>query len=183
MSHQWKGVLAAAVQIAVLAGLGVSSVSAKETFQDEAGRVIYSIDDDGMVSMFENSPTDLTISVTRGTREEMKPQVMEIAPAAVPAGAPAVLKLKGKNLIGATVKMSMRESEVGAHSAKPKSVDVPIRVPADVQPVEVTVEVTTPIGSAKTSFQVKDMQIGGSGAGRDVAGVAKIAPSVPANSS
>ena len=44
---------------------------AKESFHDEAGRVIYTIDDDGIVSMFENSPTDLTLSVTRGTREKM----------------------------------------------------------------------------------------------------------------
>ncbi len=181
MRHQWKGALAAAVQVVVLAGLGVPSVSAKETFKDEAGRVIYSIDDDGIVSMFENSPTDLTISVTRGTREEMKPQVTEIVPNAVSAGAPAVLKLKGKNLIGATVKMSVREIEVGAHSAKPKSLDVPIRVPPDVQPIEVVVEVTTPIGSAKTAIKIKDMQIGGTGAGRDVAGVAKVAPSAPAS--
>jgi hypothetical protein len=181
MSHQWKSVLAAAVQVVVLVGLGVPSVSAKETFKDEAGRVIYSIDDDGVVSMFENSPTDLTISVTRGTREEMKPQVTVIAPDAVPAGAPAVLRLKGKNLIGATAKLSVREIEVGAHSGKPKSLDIPIRVPPEIQPVEVSIEVTTPIGSAKATFKIKDMQIGGTGAGRDVAGVAKVASSAPAS--
>lgn len=181
MRLEWRDIMAVILPAAVLVGLGVPSVNAKETFKDEAGRVIYSIDDDGVVSMFENSPTDLTISVTRGTREEMKPQVTDIAPAAVPAGAPAVLRLKGKNLIGATAKLSVREIEVGAHSGKPKSLDIPINVPPEVQPVEVSIEVTTPIGSAKATFKIKDMQIGGTGAGRDVAGMAKVAPSAPAS--
>src|SRR5437899_6105887 len=86
---------------------------AKESYKDEAGRVIYTIDDEGIVSMFENSPTDLTISVTRGTREQMQPQIIEVTPDAIPAGAHAVLRLKGKNLVGATVKMSEAGIEVG----------------------------------------------------------------------
>jgi hypothetical protein len=165
----------------MLVGVNIPSVAAKESFKDEAGRVIYSIDDDGVVSMFENSPTDLTISVTRGTREEMKPQVTDIAPDAVPAGAPAVLRLKGKNLIGATAKLSVREIEVGAHSGKPKSLDIPIKVPPDTKLGEVTIEVATPIGSAKATFKIKDIQIGGTRAGRDVGGVAKVAPAAPAS--
>ncbi|TAL12834.1 MAG: hypothetical protein EPO02_00345 [Nitrospirae bacterium] len=182
MRRGWKTVLAAVLQIVVFAWPGVSSVNAKETFKDEAGRVIYSIDDDGIVSMFENSPTDLTVSVTRGTREQMQPQITEIGPDSVPAGAPALLRLKGKNLIGAAVKLSVREIEVGAHSAKPKSLDVPIRVPPDVRPGEVTIEVSTPIGSTKATIKIKDMQIGGTGGARpDVAGVAKIAPTAPAS--
>jgi hypothetical protein len=179
MNCQWKGILAAALQAALLVGLGIPSVSAKETFKDEAGRVIYTIDDDGIVSMFENSPTDLTVSVTRGTREQMRPQITEIAPDSVPAGAPAILRLKGKNLIGATVKLSVREIEAGAHIAKPKSLDLPIRVPPDAKPGEVTIEVSTPIGSTKTTFKIKDMQIGGAAARRDSAGIAKISPSAP----
>lgn len=181
MRHQWEGILAAIFQVVMLVGLGIPSVEAKESFKDEAGRVIYSIDDDGIVSMFENSPTDLTQSVTRGTRDQMQPQITEVAPDSVPAGAPAVLRLKGKNLIGATVKMSVREIEVGAYSWKPKSLDLPIRVPPDMLPVEVTIEVSTPIGSTKTTFKIRDMQIGGAGAGRDVAGIARIAPSAPAS--
>jgi len=181
MKRGWKTVLAAVLQIVVFVGPGVPSVSAKETFKDEAGRVIYSIDDDGVVSMFENSPTDLTISVTRGTREQMQPQITEVMPDSVPAGAPAVLRLKGKNLIGATAKLSVKEIEVGAHSGKPKSLDIPIKVPPEVQPVEVSMEVTTPIGSAKATFKIKDIQIGGTRAGRDIAGVAKVAPSAPAS--
>lgn len=181
MSRGWKSVLTAVLQVAMLAALSIPTVSAKESFKDEAGRVLYTIDDDGIVSMFENSPTDLTVSVTRGTREQMQPQIAEISPDIVPAGAPAVLRLKGKNLIGAIVKLSIREIEVGAYSGKPKSLDIPIRVPPDVSPGEVTVEVTTPIGSTKTTIKIKDMQIGGVGAGRrDVAGIAKIAPTAPA---
>lgn len=180
MRYQWRGILAAVLPVAMLAALSIPTVSAKESFKDEAGRVLYTIDDDGIVSMFENSPTDLTVSVTRGTREQMQPQITEISPDIVPAGAPAVLRLKGKNLIGATVKLSVREIEVGAYSGKPKSLDFPIRVPPDVSPGEVTIEVSTPIGSTKTSLKIKDMQIGGVGAGRrDGAGIAKIAPAAP----
>jgi len=180
MKDQWKGILAAVLTAVALLGPGVPSVTAKESFKDEAGRVIYSIDDEGIVSMFENSPTDLTVSVTRGTREQMQPQITEITPDSVPAGAPGVLRLRGKNLIGATVKLSVREIEVGAYSAKPKSLDLSIRVPPDVSPGEVTIEVATPIGSTKTTIKIKDMQIGGAGgSGRDVAGIAKIAPSAP----
>lgn len=181
MRLQWRDVVAAILPTAMFVGLGVPSVNAKETFQDEAGRVIYSIDDDGVVSMFENSPTDLTVSVTRGTREQMQPRITEVMPDSVPAGAPAVLRLKGKNLIGAMAKLSVREIEVGAHSGKPKSLDIPIRVPLEIQPVEVSIEVTTPIGSAKATFKIKDMQIGGTGAGRDVTGIAKVAPLAPAS--
>lgn len=183
MRLEWRDMMAAILPAAMLlVGLGVPSVNAKETFKDEAGRVIYSIDDDGVVSMFENSPTDLTVSVTRGTREQMQPQITEVMPDSVPAGAPAVLRLKGKNLIGATAKLSIKEIEVGAHSGKPKSLDIPIKVPPEVQPVEVRIEVTTPIGSAKATFKIKDMQLGGAGAGRrDTAGIVKVAPSAPAS--
>ena len=182
MRLRWRDILAAILPAVMLVGLGVPSVSAKETFKDEAGRVIYSIDDEGTVSMFENSPTDLTVSVTRGTREQMQPQITEISPASVPAGAPAVLRLQGKNLIGATVKLSVQEIEVGAYSAKPKSLDLSIRVPPNVLPGEITIEVSTPIGSTKTAIKIKDLQIGGGGkAGRDGVGIAKVAPSAPAS--
>jgi len=174
-------VLSAALQMVMLTGVDLPIAVAKESFKDEAGRVIYSIDDDGIVSMFENSPTDLTVSVTRGTREQMQPQITEVSPDSIPAGAPAVLRLKGKNLIGATAKLSIQEIEVGAHSGKTKSLDLSIRVPPNVLPGEVTIEVTTPIGSAKVTFKIKDMQIGGTRAGRDVAGVAKVAPAAPAS--
>jgi len=140
------------------------TAGAKESYKDEAGRVIYTIDDDGVVSMFENSPTDLTLSVTRGTREQMKPQVTEILPETIPAGGSTVLKISGKNLIGASVKASVPEIEIGAHSGKPKKLDFTVNVPLSVTPGEVTLTVKTPIGQTTTSFTVTEMQIGGTGA-------------------
>ncbi len=182
MGNCWRVVFIAFL----LALMGIESDApfswAKESYKDEAGRVLYTIDDDGTVSMFENSPTDLTISVTRGTRKEMQPQITEISPDAVPPGAPAVLRLKGKNLIGATVKLSVPGIEVGAYAAKPKTLDLSIHVPATGPPGDVTIEVTTPIGSAKTSFKVKELQIGGAGpAKRESGAPQKLSTTAPAS--
>src|SRR5947209_11275790 len=113
MRHVSTMVMTAGLLTLVYLGISVQPTWAKESYKDEAGRVLYTIDDDGIISMFENSPTDLTISVTRGTLEQMQPQITEVSPDAIPAGAPAVLRLKGKNLVGATVKMSVAEIEVG----------------------------------------------------------------------
>ena len=179
MRSYWSMVLMVFLMTLMAVEGNAPAAWAKESYKDEAGRVIYTIDNEGTVSMFENSPTDLTISVTRGTREEMQPQITEVNPDAVPAGAPAVLRLKGKNLIGATARLSMQEIEVGAHSGKTKSLDIPIKVPPDTRLGEITIEVVTPIGSAKATFTIKDMQIGGTGVGRDVAGVTKVVPSAP----
>ena len=143
-----------------LAG-GVSDAGANEKFLDEAGRVIYTIDDDGMVSMFENSPTDLTLSVTRGTREKMQPRITSVSPAAIPAGATTVLTLKGDNLVGATVQMSLPGIDVKPYAGKPKSLEIPLSVRGHASPGEVTAEVTTPIGRTHTSFQIREVQIGG----------------------
>src|SRR2546426_6003902 len=41
-----------------------------------------------------------SLSVTRGTREQMQPQVTEVIPESVPAGSFTVLKLRGRNLVG-----------------------------------------------------------------------------------
>ena len=60
--------------IACLLGT-VTPAAAIQTFTDEAGQLLYTIDENGTVSMFENSPgTDVTLSVTRGTREQMRPE-------------------------------------------------------------------------------------------------------------
>src|SRR5438445_13777436 len=105
---------------------------AAQSFTDESGQLLYSIDDQGIVSMFENSPgTDVTLSVTRGTREQMQPQVTEVIPEAVPAGSFTVLKLRGKNLVGAAVKLSVPSIEVKPDVGKPKALEVPIQVPLD----------------------------------------------------
>lgn len=139
----------------------IPTADAKESYKDEAGRVVYTIDDDGIVSMFENSPTDLTISVTRGTREQMQPKVTEVKPTEIPAGSSTVLRLRGENLVGATVKLSQPGIEVGAYAGKPKSLDLPISVSPTVPQGEVGIEVTTPIGSTKVTVKITDVQIGG----------------------
>src|SRR2546427_13131321 len=65
----------------------VAIAADKQVFKDEAGEVLYTIDENGIVSMFENGPgTDITLSVTRGTREQMQPQITEVTPNAVAAG-------------------------------------------------------------------------------------------------
>jgi hypothetical protein len=136
----------------------------KQVFKDEAGEVLYTIDENGIVSMFENSPgTDVTLSVTRGTHEQMQPQITEVTPNAVAAGTYTVLKLEGKNLVGAKVKLSAPAIEVGAYAGKPKRLDVPITVPLSQPLGEVTIEATTPIGSTTAKFTVTDVQIGGGG--------------------
>jgi len=152
--------------IACLSGT-VASAAAIQTFTDEAGQLLYMIDDNGTVSMFENSPgTDVTLSVTRGTREQMRPQVTEVIPETIPVGSFAVLKLKGKNLVGASVKLSVPSIEVKPFAGKPKEMDIPIQVPLDLPPGEVTVEVTTPIGRATARFKTTDVKIGGDEGGK-----------------
>src|SRR2546429_8301610 len=76
--------------------------AAVQRFTDEAGVVLYTIDDDGIVSMFESRPgTDITLSVTRGTREQMQPQITEITPQEVSAGGSPTVKIQGKKQIRA----------------------------------------------------------------------------------
>src|SRR6266851_2659380 len=83
------------------------AIADKQVFKDEADEVLYTIDENGIVSMFENSPgTDITLSVTRGTREQMQPQITEVTPNTVAAGTYTVLRLEGKNLVGAKVKLN-----------------------------------------------------------------------------
>lgn len=148
--------------LALVGVLIASPGKAKETFTDDAGEVLYLIDDDGIVSMFENSPgTDVTLTVTRGTREQMQPQITEITPDSIPAGSYNILRLTGKNLVGAKVKLSVPAIEVGSHSGKPKRLDIPVNLPLTIPPGDVTVEITTPIGSTQTKFKVTEVQIGG----------------------
>src|SRR5207244_8068871 len=159
MRPQRKVFLAAIVL--VQAWVAVPSVTAFQRFTDEAGVVIYTIDDDGIVSMFESRPgTDITLSVTRGTREQMQPQVTEISPQEVAAGTSTTLKIQGKNLIGASMKFSVPGIDVSPYLTKPKSVDLPIRVGANVPPGEVVLELSTPIGKARGSFKVTELKIG-----------------------
>src|SRR5207244_12373754 len=116
------------------AWVAVPSVTAFQRFTDEAGVVIYTIDDDGIVSMFESRPgTDITISVTRGTREKMQPRITEVSPDTISAGTSTVLKLKGENLVGATVKFNVPGIDVKPYAGKAKSVEIPLTIYGSVR--------------------------------------------------
>jgi len=150
MRPQRKVFLAAIVL--VQAWVAVPSVTAFQRFTDEAGVVIYTIDDDGIVSMFESRPgTDITLSVTRGTREKMQPRITEVSPDTIPAGTSTVLKLRGENLVGATVKFNVPGIDVKPYAGKAKSVEIPLTISGSVPPGEINLEVTTPIGSTTES--------------------------------
>jgi len=180
MRSQRKVFLAAIVL--AQAWVTVPSVTAFQRFTDEAGVVIYTIDDDGIVSMFESRPgTDITISVTRGTREKMQPRITELSPDTIPAGASTVLKLKGENLVGASVKFNVPGIDVKPYAGKAKSVDVPLTISGSVPPGEITMEVTTPIGSTTAKFKVSEFQIGGSAPTRRESGQKVISTSAPTN--
>ena len=159
-----KGLLLVILLASGWATLSAQVAFSKQSFTDEAGELLYTIDDEGVVSMFENSPgTDVTLSVTRGTREQMRPQITEVTPESVPAGTHNILRLTGKNLVGATVKLSVPAIEVGAYVGKPKKLDIPIHVPLTVTPGTVVLEVATPIGITTAMFRITEVQIGGGG--------------------
>src|SRR2546428_4821310 len=113
MRHNLKISLAAALALSACVALVSLADAAVQRFTDEAGVVLYTIDDDGIVSMFESRPgTDITLSVTRGTREQMQPQITEITPQEVSAGASPTVKNQGKELIGGSVEFSVPGIEV-----------------------------------------------------------------------
>jgi hypothetical protein len=149
-----------------MGGTAVSVAAAKETIKDEAGRVIYEVDNDGIVTMYEKSPRDQILSMKQGTREEMQPRVTGITPDRVLAGSFTTLKLEGRNLVGAKVTFSLPEIEVSPYFGTPESLDLSIRIPGTVSAGEVILDVATPIGTAKTSFKVTDLELGGSATSR-----------------
>src|SRR5712691_5686061 len=160
MWHRRKVFLAASVLAQAWAA--VLSVAAFQRFTDEAGVVIYTIGDDGIVSMFESRPgTDITISVTRGTREKMQPRITEVTPDTIPAGTSTVLKLKGENLVGAIVKFNVPGIDVKPYAGKAKSVEIPLTISGSVPPGEIVMEVMTPIGSNTAKLKETEFKIGG----------------------
>src|SRR3989442_12088026 len=100
LRSDWVGFLVLVCAILMSAST-VAIAADKQVFKDEAGEVLYTIDENGIVSMFENGPgTDITLSVTRGTREQMQPQITEVTPNAVAAGASTLPKVEGQKLVG-----------------------------------------------------------------------------------
>ncbi len=147
----------------LLAGLaclsGVSAAEKPEDFYDEAGQLLYSIDAQGMVSMFETSALDTTLSVTRGTRETMKPRITEVSPPAIQTGKTMVVYFKGANLVGAKFSTKQSGIKFGGTAPKASSVGVPIEVDQNVPLGSVTIELATPIGKTTANLSVIEPQI------------------------
>src|SRR5207245_7508873 len=103
MRHNLKISLAPVLAMSACVALVSLADAAVQRFTDEAGVVLYTIDDDGIVSMFESRPgTDITLSVMRGTREQMEPQITEITLQEVSAGTCTTVQIQGKLRIGAS---------------------------------------------------------------------------------
>src|SRR5437667_10925981 len=86
MLHNVKISLAPVLAMSACVALVSLADAAVQRFTDEAGVVLYTIDDDGIASMFESRPgTDITLSVPRRTREQVQPQTTEMKPPGVAA--------------------------------------------------------------------------------------------------
>ncbi len=130
-------------------------VEAREIFKDEAGRVQYIIDDDGMVSMYETSSTDITLSVKRAPRESMYPHVNEVVPDTVAAGESVALTLRGDNLVGARITVGAPGIAVGESvGGSGKKVQISIRIPADFPAGDVAIMIATPVGKTFSALKV-----------------------------
>ncbi len=147
----------------LLAGLTVPSVVAAaekaEDFYDEVGRLLYSIDAQGVVSMFETDALDNTLSVTRGTRDSMQPRIIEVTPPSIETGKITVVTLKGRNLVGAKFSSGTKGIKFGGSAPRAKSVGVPIEVDGSVKLGPVVIDLTTPLGKTSVSLTVIEPQI------------------------
>ncbi len=136
-----------------------SAAEKPQDFYDEIGRLLYSIDAQGVVSMFETDALDNTLSVTRGTRESMQPRIMEVSPPTIETGKMTVVTFKGANLIGTKFSSKTPGIKFGGSAPRAASVGVPIEVDASVKLGPVTILATTPIGTTTTTLTVTEPQI------------------------
>ena len=169
--------------LSVALATSVGSIQAAQTIKDEAGRTIYTIDDDGNVTMFENSPgIDITLSTTRGTTEEMQPKITEITPESIPAGSSIILRVKGKNLVGATVKFSRPGIDISPFATnKPTGLEIPTRVAPNMPPGDLKLELTTPIGKTEAGLKIMELQLGTGPTRRDEKKPSSIPTTAPAS--
>jgi hypothetical protein len=160
MRRAFKTVQGLILLVALASSVG--SIQAAQIIKDEAGRTIYTIDDDGNVTMFENSPgIDITLSTTRGTKEEMQPKITEVTPESIPAGSSVMLRVKGKNLVGGSVKFNRPGIDISPFATnKPTGLEIPIRVAPNMSPGDVKLELTTPIGKTEASLKITELQLG-----------------------
>jgi hypothetical protein len=161
----------------------VMPAHALQTIKDEFGRTIYTIDDEGNITMFENSPgIDITLSVTRGTKEEMQPKIAEVTPESVPAGSSVMLRVKGRNFVGATVKFNRPGIDISPYAMnKPTILEIPIRVAPNTSPGEVRLELTTPIGKTEASLKITELQLATSPTRREEKKMTSIPTTAPAS--
>ena len=132
----------------------VPSVDAKETFRDDAGRITYIVEDDGLVSMYETDALDNTIFVTQGSRESMKPFITEVFPSAVETGKMSMVIFKGSNLVGAKFRTSTPGIKFGGSAPRATAAGVFLTVGPTVQSGPVIVELETPIGSTAATITI-----------------------------
>jgi len=147
------------VVFGLLMAPGTSAAEKPQEFYDEVGRLLYSIDDQGVVAMFETDALDNTLSVTRGTRESMKPRIMEIIPPSVETGKMTVVTFKGVNLVGAKFSTHTKGIKLGGSAARATSVGMPIGVDSDVSTGLLTIEISTPIGTTTATLKIIEPQI------------------------
>ena len=136
-----------------------SAAEKPQDFYDEVGRLLYSVDTQGVVSMFETDALDNTLSVTRGTRESMRPRITEVSPPSIATGKMTVVTFKGANLVGTKFSSSTPGIKFGGSAPRATSVGVPIEVDSSVKLGPVTIAVTTPIGTATAMLTITEPQI------------------------
>lgn len=138
---------------------GALAAEKAEDFYDEIGRLLYSIDAQGVVSMFETDALDNTLSVTRGTRDSMQPRIIEVTPPSIETGKITVVTLKGRNLVGAKFSSKVPGIKFGGSAPRATSVGVPVDVDGSVKLGPVVIDLTTPLGKASVSLTVIEPQI------------------------
>jgi hypothetical protein len=144
--------------VVVISLTAAVAASAKD-FYDEVGRLQYSIDDQGIVSIFETDALDNTLSVTRGSLSSMQPRITEIVPGAVEAGKTTLVTFKGANLVGAKFLTRTKGITFGGSAARMTSIGVPIAVESDVDTGPLSIEISTPIGTTKAIMKIIEPQI------------------------
>ena len=131
-----------------------SAADQPQEFHDESGRLLYSIDPHGVVTMYEKDALDNTISTTRGPRDAMKPLIMEVSPPAIEPGKMTVVIFKGVNLVGAKFKTRSQGLKFGRSVPRASTAGVPVEVDPSVKPGVVTIDVSTPLGATSTSLTI-----------------------------
>jgi hypothetical protein len=151
--------LGQSLAIGLVMASGSFAAEKPQDFYDEVGRLLYSIDDQGVVAMFETDALDNTLSVTRGTRDTMKPRITEIIPPSIETGKMTVVTFKGTNLVGAKFSTGTKGIKFGGSAARAKSLGVPIEIDSDLNTGPLTIEISTPIGTTTVTMNIIEPQI------------------------